>query len=271
MTRSAIVGFVLLCVAPIASAQTEGADPGGSDFAADALDLPGQLELHRPNYVMPITWTDDAQDSDDIEFKFQISLRHQVADTPFYLGYTQVSYWRWMDEAQSRPFREVNYNPEVWYRYRRGRLPLEWLGLDIGYEHESNGGNVGQSRSWNRVYVRPWFEEGNWRGQLRIWYRIPEEEKSGPNDPTGDDNPNIIDYYGHHELRLEYRFDNGHRVAVATRYASSDDRGSVKLEYAIPTPGDSYFFFQLFSGYGESLETFRENRTRGGIGFALLR
>ncbi len=265
----AFLALLALSVAPGIGAQN-GDEPDATGFALDALDLPGRLKLHRPNYVMPVTWTDDGEDSDDAEFKFQISLLHQVGDTPFYMAYTQVAYWRWLDSENSRPFREINFNPEFWYRFDRGRLPMDWLGLDLGYEHESNGEGVGDSRSWDRFYVRPWFENGPWRGQLKLWYRIPEEDKDGPDDPTGDNNPDILDYYGRHEARLEYRFNDGDRLAVTTRYAYSDDRGSVKLEYALATGGDSYVFFQLFNGYGESLETYRENRSRIGVGFAFM-
>lgn len=259
-----------MAVACAASAAGAEEAPDGADVMAEEIELPGRLELHRPNYVLPLTWTDEGNDSDDIELKFQLSLRHQVGRTPFYVAYTQESYLRWLDEENSRPFREINYSPEVWYRFEPGRLPADWLGLDVGYEHESNGGSVGESRSWDRLYVKPWFQRGSWRGQLRLWYRIPEDEKD-EGDPTGDDNPHILDYYGHHEARLEYSFSDGDRLAMATRYAASHERGSLLLEYAIQTPGDSHFFFQLFSGYGESLETFKENRTRIGAGFALLR
>lgn len=253
-----------------ADAGAQDDDDSGDGFASTALELPGRLKLHRLNYVLPLTWPEDSHDSDDAELKFQISLLHQVGQTPFYLGYTQVAYWRWFDTERSRPFREINFNPEVWYRFDRGRLPVDWLGVDVGYEHESNGEGVADSRSWDRFYLRPWFEEGRWRGQLKLWYRLPEDPKKAPDDPSGDDNPDILDYYGHHEARLAYRFSGGDRLAVTTRYAYSDDRGSVKLDYAIATDGDGYFFFQLFSGYGESLQTYRASRTRIGVGFALM-
>ncbi len=268
MTRRVGAGLLALASAVMgptcAQAQSEPFEPA-------PVDLPGRLELHRPNYVLPLTWTDEADNSDDIELEFQLSLRHQVGATPFYVAYTQESYLRWLDEENSRPFREINYSPEIWYRFRPGRLPLDWLGLDVGWEHESNGGAVGESRSWDRVYLRPWLAQGRWRGHLRLWYRVPEPEKEHPGDATGDDNPEILDYYGHHELRLEYFFRGGSRLAAKTRYAFSSDRGALQLQYAWPTPTrESYFFLQLFTGYGESLETFKTKRTRVGIGFTLL-
>lgn len=258
---------------PQGDADPAAAAGGGPDLPS--TPLPGRLELHRPNYIMPLTWTDDAAGNEDAELKFQISLRHQIGNFPVYFGYTQTAYLRWLDEEDSRPFREINFNPELWYRMRPGRLPgerLDWLGIDAGYEHESNGEDLPESRSWDRLYVRPWVEHDRWLAALKLWYRIPEDPKESPSDPSGDDNPDILDFYGHHELKVGYTFAGGDWTEVTTRYAFSDERGAIRLRYATPTPTrNSWFFAELFSGYGESLQTFKENRTRVGIGFALLR
>ncbi len=247
---------------------------GGASSAADDLatiQLPEGLSLYRANYALPITWSDDAAGSEDVEFKYQLSFRYQVARTPVYVAYTQTAYFRWLDDENSRPFRETNYNPEIWYRFRPGRLRPDWLALDIGFEHESNGEEQPASRSWDRTYVRAWFDQDRWSGSLKVWSRVPDGEPSTPEDPDGDDNPGIVDYYGHHELRLEYTFDDGQRLSAMSRYSFSDHHGALRLDYAWPTGGGSgYWYAQLFSGYGESLETFRDKRTRIGIGFALL-
>ncbi len=202
-SRAALVLWVLSASAsmPVAADRASsaragytGATPSERDRAPETTTLPGRLRIHRPNYVLPLTWPDDGTDDADAELKFQVSLKHPIGGWPLYFGYTQTAYWRWLDEQRSRPFREINFNPELWYRVRPGRLPwrwLDWLGLDFGVEHESNGEDVPASRSWNRVYARPWLEQGPWRAALKLWYRVPEEEKDDPNDPEGDDNPRI--------------------------------------------------------------------------------
>lgn len=268
--RATLLAPALLLAAGVAAAQGEGQPNGGVELPP--TELPGRLELHRPSYVLPLTWSDDAEGRADAELKFQISLRHRVGNTPVFLGYTQIAYWRWLDKDNSRPFREINFNPEIWYRFRPGRLEPDWLGLDLGFEHESNGESVERSRSWDRVYMRAFIDEGPWAGDLKIWWRRPVREKDSQTDPGGDDNPDILEYYGHHELSLAYTFAGGTRLTAMTRFAFSDERGAARLELATPTPTrNSWFYVQLFSGYGESLETFRDKRTRLGIGFALLR
>jgi len=269
---------LLLCAGGLTLAAAAGAEADEKD-EQQALEPPGRtiefpsgLEVHRPNYALPLTWTDAAEDADDAEFQFQLSLQYQVASTPVYVAYTQVAYFRWLDEENSRPLREITYNPQLWYRLRPGRLVPDWLGVDVGYEHQSNGEDLPESRSWDRVYVRPWFDEGRWSGSLKLWRRVDgDAEPSSPSNPYGDDNPAILDYYGHHELRLSYTFDGGDRLTARTRYAFSDDRGGLRLSYARPTgAGDSYWYVQLFQGYGESLQTFKQSRSRIGVGVALF-
>jgi len=234
--------------------------------------LPGRLALHKPNYVMPLTWRERSSDTADIELEYQISLKHPIGPWPLYFGYTQTSYFQWLDEDNSRPFRETNYNPELWYRFRPGRLRPDWLGLDLGVEHESNGEDVPESRGWNRVYARPWVDYGPWTVSLKLWYRLPQDPKTNPTDPEGDDNPRILDFYGRHELQLGYTMADGEWLELSTRYAFDAQRGAARLRYAAPTSGgSSYFYVDVFSGYGESLETFKRDRTRVGVGFALLR
>lgn len=268
-----LIGFLacaILVPAPAAASEEER-EAANVDPELETLTLPRGLSLYKPNYALPLTWSDDAAESADAEFKYQLSFQYQVARTPVYVAYTQTAYLRWLDDENSRPFRETNYNPEIWYRFRPGRLQPDWLGLDIGYEHESNGEDLPESRSWDRTYVRAWFDQQAWYGSLKLWSRVPEGDPSTQEDPDGDDNPDIMEYYGHHQLQLEYTFEDGERLSATSRYSFSDHHGALRLDYAWPTgTGSGYWYLQLFSGYGESLETYRENRTRIGIGFALL-
>lgn len=270
---SAILSGLLLGLPaqPARAASTPQDQPSSPASDDHTLALPQGLSLHRPNYALPLTWTEDAEDEGDVEFKFQLSLKYQILDTPLYAAYTQEAYFRWLDADDSRPFREINFMPELWYRFRPGRLPVDRLGLDVGIEHQSNGESQPESRSWNRAWLRPYYERGPWAVSLKVWARVgAPDEPSSPDNPDGDDNPDIVDFYGHHELRASYRFDDGNRLSALTRYAFGENHGALRLDYATPAGGTGYWYVQLFSGYGESLETFRENRTRIGIGFALL-
>ncbi len=54
------------------------------------------------------------------------------------------------DGGESAPFRDTNYNPEVFYRCPETAWGSGWFGTDVGFEPESNGQRVPLSRSWNQ-------------------------------------------------------------------------------------------------------------------------
>ncbi len=87
------------------------------------------------------------------EAKAQVSLKiRPLTVVPLYLAYSQLMIWDIFDP--SAPIRDVNYNPEIFYRFELKKiLPIDWI--DLGpLEHESNGQGSRGSRSWNRAYVR---------------------------------------------------------------------------------------------------------------------
>lgn len=176
------------------------------------------------NYILPILSTDrinkDAYTSlegydeglEDIEAKFQLSLKTPLnEDSLFmdgdgvYAAFTIEAWWQVYAESLSRPFRETNYQPELFYL-----TPLPWhplggnSGLMVGIEHQSNGRGGELSRSWNRIYTNFLYEKGNFALNVKPWWRIPEDEKESPDDADGDDNPDIDDYMGHFQLGIMY-------------------------------------------------------------------
>lgn len=246
-----------------------GADEPRAEPASSTIfeRLSKGFSLHKDNYILLGTWQNEATKTEDSEIKFQFSFKQEVWKG-FYFAYTQKSFWRWLDGDDSRPFRETNYNPEIFYR----RLPrsdttgLRWGG-DIGVEHESNGAREPTSRSWNRLYVAPTVIYRNLETRLKVWYRFEEEVKTDPADTHGDENPDIEDFYGYGELSLTYTFLERWQVSLLARHNFPKDKGALQVDLSVPTPvQDLYFFGQLFTGYGESLIDYNESFTRYGFG-----
>jgi phospholipase A1 len=224
------------------------------------------FSLHRENYLLPVTWGNTAAAAKDSELKFQFSFKQQVYDG-LYFAYTQKSFWRVLDQEESRPFRETNYNPELFYRLLRPAPSGGAWGGDLGIEHESNGDSEPTSRSWNRVYLAPFVEYGRLRTELKLWHRLSEEAKKTPEDTSGDENPDISDFYGYGELRLAYLNRWQHRAALMARWNFATDKGAVQLDYGVPTGTKNLFVYgQFWSGYGESLIDYNRSITRYGIG-----
>ncbi len=254
------------------------------------LELPGQdkatfklppgFSMHKPNYVLLGTWGNRADTAGDSELKFQLSFKQQLFRSNFHIAYTQKSFWRIWDEADSRPFRETNYNPELFYRFNPGDFPnwfyriapgkliAENLGLDIGLlEHESNGNREPISRSWNRFYLTPYFNFQNFSAALKVWVRYSEEVKGFPTDTKGDENPDIEDFLGNGELRFSYKFDNNQKAELMGRYNFDTGKGAIQADYSIPLPWlNTALYCQVWSGYGESLIDYDRSLTRYGIG-----
>lgn len=230
------------------------------------------LTLHKEMFMLPVTISNE-YDGDQTETVFQISAKHRVFGTPFYFGYTQISFWQAYDSDGSAPFRETNYNPELFYRSNRFDFYSGRVGADIGFEHESNGQIPPVSRSWNLIYAAPYWYRSNLLVYLKLRYRLPEEKKRYPLDAEGDDNPDITDYLGYSDLHLFYRFPWDHTVHLKLRGNLNTGRGQVIFNYSwlLPKGKYSYFCIRISHGYGESLVDYNRKLTRVGFGIMFSR
>lgn len=257
-------------------------------------DLDGQRgalfapRAYKPVYLLPATWTDQVNRAPgspapehsvgsplvlkSIEAKYQISLKtkfsHSVLGTPVSLwgGYTQSSRWQVYNGADSRPFRETNYEPEVMLV---APLSLELPGwtlrmASLSLNHQSNGRALPLSRSWNRVIGGLALERDDWVAELRGWNRLNEARKD-------DDNPDVSDYVGRVELRLA-RYWGEHALSLQLRHSmrsGPQSRGSAQVDYVFPLAGALHGQLQLFSGYGESLIDYNLRQTKAGLGVTI--
>ena len=265
-------------VAPTASSEEKKGVFGGyfqnfyQDPDAYSITSIGHgLSTHKPMYLLPVTYSKDFS-GNHTEVIFQISAKQKLFDTDFYIGYSQKSFWQLYNRKESSPFRETDYNPEVFYRWTPD---IDWLnhwGADAGFEHESNGRGLPESRSWNRIYIAPFQAKGQYLVYLKFWYRIPEKDKANPTDAEGDDNPDIEKFYGHAELQLQRQFFHNHLAHLTVKGNVNTGKGSVALNYSIPSGNGSVFYcLNFFSGYGESLIDYNRSITRVGIGVMVAR
>ncbi|OEF26828.1 phospholipase A [Vibrio rumoiensis] len=248
---------------------------------------PYVITAHRLNYLLPITYSDsineDAYSDTDwgdglrnAEAEFQISFKVPLnyGDLMFegdglYFGMTLKSFWQVYAQEISRPFRETNYRPELFYI-----TPTSWTpfggqtAFGFGVEHESNGQRQVLSRSWNRVYGQFHFAKDNFVMTLQPWWRIPEDEKDSPTDPSGDDNPDIEDFMGHFELSSAYRW-NDLEFSFLGRENFSTHKGYAEFGMTFPIFGKIRGYAKYSSGYGSSLIDYNQNQQRIGLGIAI--
>lgn len=203
------------------------------------------------------------------EAKYQISLMFPLwrgifgSRTALSSSYTQLALWQLGNNEISAPFRETNYEPQLFLVLLPQR---QWAGwsfdwLEVGINHQSNGRSEPLSRSWNRIYANLSLERNRWVINFKPWYRIPESSGS-------DDNPDITDYLGHYRLSLAYRAHDQVLTAM-TRYNWNTHRGSLELGWSYPLTQRVRFYAQFYSGYGDTLIDYNHNQNRVGIGLML--
>ncbi len=231
------------------------------------------ISPYKSNYLLPATY-DTIHHTDErksVETKFQLSFQKNLSHNllglheTFALAYTQTSWWQTMQD--SAPFRETNYQPELFMVMPHFDKESFLKAYQFGLIHESNGQDVPKSRSWNRIYAKAYTQLGSLIIAPRLWYRLPEDEK-------GDDNPDIEEYLGYGDLELVYPW-GAHTFRILGRHNmrfNDESRGAVTLDWTFPLWEENLFgYIQLFSGYGESLIDYNKRSDRIGLGFALSR
>ncbi len=244
------------------------------------------FRAHKPNYFLLGRYTDRVNRKpydvfftaikdenlglDATEAKFQLSFKLKAAEDLFggnadlWLGYTQRNHWQVYNSNISAPFRETNYEPEVFLTFpvRHGFLGLTGRFVNLGLVHQSNGQGRLLSRSWNRAYAQFGFERGdNFSLLLKPWYRIKENY-------VVDDNPDITDYMGDFEMVANYRLGT-HSFTALGRSNFGLDRGYMQLDWSFPVYQNLKGYIQLTTGYGESLIDYNHRQTTFGFGFML--
>ncbi|WP_272694789.1 phospholipase A [Providencia sp. PROV144] len=216
--------------------------------------------------ISSYNWGDDALKD---EVKFQLSLAFPLwagiagDDSILAVSYTQRSWWQLSNKKESSPFRETNYEPQVFVGWLTDYQFAGWTlrEIETGFNHESNGRSEPTSRSWNRVYARAMAQNGNWQVDLKPWYRTHESEGR-------DDNSDITKYMGYYRLKVGYAL--GDSVFTTTgRYNWNTGYGGAELGWSYPISKHVRFYTQLFSGYGESMIDYNYRQTRFGIGVML--
>ena len=246
---------------------------------------PFVITPHKRNYVMPFSywsgrrWNDPTKDDDDLqpnEVTFQLSLKAPLKEALFddatlWVAFTGTFYWQAYNRPLSAPFREINYEPEIFLS-----KPVDWqLGpidselLVAGFSHQSNGRDVPLSRSWNRLYVQYIFRTGNYFWSFKPWYRIPEQRKDDPMDAKGDDNPDIERFMGNFELSVSRPFRNHVAEITLRNNLRSENRGAVRANYSFPLNRRFKGLVQVFSGYGDSMINYDNYVNRVSVGILL--
>lgn len=199
--------------------------------------------------------------------EFQFSLKYKLFDladdwNPLahsYFAYTQTSFW---DLFSSDPsFYDTSYKPSAFLFYPDILQKNNFqLGLQGGYEHESNGRGGSMERSLNTVYLQPTARFDlpahlQLTFQPRAWYYLT----------LGSNNPDLPDYRGYADLLGALAWTDpqgGEKIQFATRLRIGDEGSHAGLLFDLRfnLPHGSHFNpaiqLQYFTGYGQTLRQY---------------
>ncbi|MCX6641131.1 MAG: phospholipase A [bacterium] len=223
------------------------------------------VSAHKVNYFSIDHWPANKNS----QIKFLISMKFRVLEPnlyvlkynlfPAYISYSQKSLWN--VGQNSMPFEENNYNPEFFLDYSVnavifGRLKLRNIVI-CPLEHESNGLNRIQSRSWNRQYVL-------------IRFGIESKKKLEITNSFLSDKAVLY-------VKLWYASGyflwggslKNHQLDIKTPIFRDIHKSSYQFVFRQQLPEMNFaLYLQYWYGYGETLLRFDKMGNRGFVGFS---
>ena len=240
---------------------------------------PFVITAYQPNYILASTMDSPNQAPftditglpnpvENNEMVFQVSIKAPLWRNVFdsnidaYFAYTVRSWWQLFNDDLSAPFRETNYQPEIFLRSFTNHelLGIKVIGWDLSFNHESNGRAEPLSRSWNRIIGKVGLQVSDDLNLVaRAWYRIPEDEED-------DDNPHEYRYYGYGDVRAIWT-PKRHTITALVRPGT--EKTSFELTWSYPINSVFRVYAQYYNGFGDSLLDYDYDIERIGIGIAL--
>ncbi|MBD5370515.1 MAG: phospholipase A [Bacteroides sp.] len=266
---------LIACLAVIAAlcgatlpgrAQILGAD---YEAIADSLktdyDIGPFFGLYKDNYFTVGTSTIHKPSRTNSDVKFQISLAIRLTKmslpwkTYLYLFYSQKTLWNVFED--SMPMRDLNFNPGIgWSKpfFSKGR----YIGkMTLIVEHESNGRDGLDSRSWNKVSLA---------GSAMITDEFMVHAKYWIPIVDGQNNRDILDYTGLFQWGFQATSPN-HRWAlgftmVKRRGWNMNWNTITELTWNVSPKTNLNLFAQYYNGYGENLLDYNQFHSRLRVG-----
>lgn len=236
-----------------------------TDSLKKELDYGPFFGLYKDTYFIAGTKVPAIPTAYNSDVKFQISfgIRLTNATLPWnsflFLTYTQKAFWNVFQE--SLPMGDIIFNPAIgWAKpfFNHNRYVGK---LTLMIEHESNGRDGENSRSWNRVSVSGMAMIDEWlMVHAKFWIPIVD----------GGNNKDITKYAGIYQSGLVVTTPNK-RFSFGVTWVK---RGNFKLDFntiwecswLISKKTNINLFAQYYNGYGEDLLHYKEFRSMLRVG-----
>lgn len=257
----------LLTILAIA-ALSLGISAQDADSVRRVIDSMPSFGIYRDNYFTLGTSIGPKITRENSDVKFQFSIRQRLTNSvlPFhsylFLFYTQKTLWNVFEE--SFPMHDVNFNPGIGW----ARMIIE-DGRVVGnatllIEHESNGKDGEDSRSWNKIGISAnYFINPTLMVHGKVFIPIID----------GENNSDILDYsgcvqFGIQKIPLHKRW-VCNLTLVKRKGLNLNFNTIVEFGLHLTKDANQYLFAQYYNGYGESLLDYNQFHSRFRIGLLI--
>lgn len=208
------------------------------------------------------------------DLKLQLSGKYRVArNFNLYAAYTQTMFWSIFSDSQ--PFKDINYNPELFYRLFEMQNNDDLLkSIDFGYSHRSNGKDGLDSRSINRVFVKTNLASRIGRHDVvaeLMFYKIVDGANYNSDSRKHMGYWDFVFYvtnlltHNKGSLSLQLKLNAGVKI-----YNTNMGGRTVGLIYDFGSENfNPSLYLQYYSGYMENLLEYNKNTDQIRLGFIL--
>ena len=264
---------LLICVVSAIGADAQIVDLGQEKINTDSLrrelDNGPYFTLYKDNYF--ITGTSigtqaPSRTNSDVKFQVSIAQRLTKSTLPFntylFLFYSQKCMWNIYEE--SLPMRDLNFNPGIGLA-KHLFVKNRYIGkVTLLVEHESNGRDAVDSRSWNKISLAcNIFIDPNFMIHGKAWIPIID----------GMNNKDILDYSGIYQTGMTYTTPNkrfGFGLTLIKRRGWRLSYNTIwEFNYRVFKKDNQFLFVQYYNGYGENLLDYNKFHSRLRVGLVI--
>lgn len=237
-----------------------------TDSIKKEFDLGPYFGLYKDNYFSVGTDPFHRPNSDNSGVKFQLSIKQRLTNatlpwhTYLYLFFTQKVFWEMF--KNSMPMSDLNFNPGIGWA-KPFFVKDRYCGkVTLILEHESNGRDGTQSRSWNKVSLAASaYVTDQLAVHAKYWVPIVD----------GENNRDILKYSGIFQMGFQFNTTD-RRWTLGATFVKREGwnfnwNTNIQLGFRIIKNSNQYLFLDYYNGYGEGLLAYNQfhNRLRIGL------
>ena len=224
--------------------------------------------LYKDNYFTVGTTVGKKPDKHNSDVKFQLSIAQRLTKTTLplnsylFIAFSIKAMWNVFEN--SLPMRDLNFNPGLGWSFpffSKGRYAGKFTFM---IEHESNGRDGEESRSWNKISFAGSTLVNEWlMVHSKFWIPIVD----------GENNRDILKYSGIYQGGLAVTTPNqrfGWALTLVKRKGWNLNFNTIlEFNWRIFPKDNEYFFVQYYNGFGECMLDYNKFHSRIRVGMVI--